>query len=473
VAGGVEEMPMRCLGRSRRIVASLLLGALALVVSGCDWVTLGYNSSRTGYNPAEFTIGTGNASTLHEAWSAAIGPGPTDQSAATWSPVVGPNAVFVGTKDGVLRAFDRNGNTGCGGSPKICQPLWTATIGGEPLTPSVVGGTVYVTASNTLYAFDAAGTRSCSGAPKTCRPLWTAAPALDSPVVANGVLYASTGPRIAAFDAAGITGCSGAPKRCQPLWSSEPAGCFGVATECRFSAPSVSDGRLYAVWAGNFEFGQAYLQAFDAAGATGCGGVPKRCAPRWQVFVKANKPAPPPTIFGGRVFVLANFVDSISGGAPGAWLEAHDASTGALLWDSEFFGSFAYPPVIANGRLYVPAGHVRVFDPTAAQGCQAHGSAKRCPGLFDIANEELAGTATVANGVLYDGSIPSFFEVATPAAVRGYDISALTSACSQFGTCTPLWTTSGIVGTTSAVVVNGATVYVASADGKLHVYRLP
>ena len=463
---------MRCLGVSRRIAAALLLGALALGVSGCDWVTLGYNSSRTGYNPAEFTIGTDNVATLHEAWSATVGPGPTDQS-ATWSPVVGPSIVVVGSNDGVLRAFDRNGSAGCAGSPKICQPLWTATVGGSPLTPSVVGGKVYVTASNTLYAFDAAGTQGCSGAPKTCRPLWTASPALDSPVVVNGVLYASTGSRIAAFDAAGVTGCSGAPKTCQPLWSSQPAGCAGIATECRFSAPSVSNGMLYAVWAGNFEFGQAYLQAFDAGGETGCSGTPKRCAPVWQVFVKGNKPAPAPTISDGRVFVLANFVDPISDGSPGAWLEAHDAATGALLWDSKFFGTFAYPPVVANGRLYVPAGHVRVFDPTAAQGCSPHGSAKRCFGLFDITNLELTGTASVANGVLYDGSIPSFFECPTPAAVRGYDISALTSACNQFGACPPLWTTPDLGGATSAVVVNDATVYVASADGKLHVYRLP
>ena len=463
----------RAVGRSRRLLA-LLVGALAITLAGCDWVTLGYSSARTGYNVAESTIAPGNASALREAWRATIGVGPSDQSAATWSPVVGSNRVLVGSQDGVLRAFDKHGTTGCSGSPKICQPLWTAIVGGEPLTPSVVGGTVYVTANSTLYAFDVGGTANCSGVPKTCRPLWSASPAIDSPVVGNGVLYVSTGSTIAAFDAAGSTGCSGVPKTCQPLWSSQPAGCVGVGTECRFSAPSLANGKMYAIWAGNFELGQAYLQAFDAAGVTGCSGVPRRCSPLWQVFIRGNKPAPAPTISAGRVFVLANFVDVASGGQPGAWLAAHDANTGALVWDSQFFGTFAYPPVVANGRLYVSAGRVRVFDATGTQGCAPHGATRRCSGLFDIADFGIPGTAAVANGVLYDGSGPFSIEgTNTPAAVRAYDIATLTAVCGQFGACAPVWTTSALGGTTSAPVVSDGGVYVASAEGMLHAYRLP
>lgn len=456
-----------------RLPSALLLGALTLALAGCDWVTLGYGSARTGHNAVESTISAGNASTLQETWTATIGAGPSDQSAATWSPVVGSNRVIVGSKDGVLRAFDKRGNTGCSGSPRICQPLWAATVGGEPLTPSVVGGIVYVTANNRVYAFDATGTANCSGVPKTCQPLWSASPAIDSPVVDGGVLYVSTGSRIAALDAGGAIGCSGTPKTCQPLWTTQPAGCVGIATECTISAPSLANGKMYAIWAGNFGFGQAYLQAFDAAGVNSCSGAPRQCAPLWQVFIRGNKPAPPPTISEGRVFVLANFISSTSGDQPGAWLAAHDADTGALIWDSEFFGRFAYPPVVASGRLYVPAGRVRVFDATGTQGCSPNGATRRCYGLFDIADYGIPATAAVANGVLYDGSASFSIEgTNTPARVRAYDITTLTSACGQFAACPPLWTTSGIQGTTSAPVVSDGAVFAASADGKLHAYRL-
>jgi hypothetical protein len=465
---------MRRVHPGRPIWTALLVVTIAVLVSGCDWVALGYDASRSGTNPSETTIGPGNVGTLQQQWSATIGPGPTDQSAATWSPVVASGTVFAGSKDGVLRAFDKQGVKGCSGAPKVCQPLWTATLGGEPLTPTVVNGTVFVTSGNTLYALDAAGVAGCTGVPKVCLPRWSASPATDSPVVANGAVFVSTGPTIAAFDAAGTTGCAGTPTTCAPLWTSTPAGCQGIATQCRFSAPSVVQGKVYAVWSGNYEFGQAYLQAFDAAGTTGCSGTPKRCAPLWQTFVRANRPVPPPSIANGRVFVVGNFVDSITEGPPGAWLEAHDAATGSLIWDSKLTGHLAYPPVVAGGRLYVPAGRMRVFDATGVQGCAPNGASRRCSGLFDIANLELTATASIANGVLYDGSAPFTIEgITVPAAVRAYSVAGLTATCAQFQACPSIWTSASSVGATSAPVVVDGTVYVASADGKLWSYRRP
>jgi outer membrane protein assembly factor BamB len=441
----------------------VLLGALALAASGCDWTNLGYGPARTGTSPGETTLGPGNVAGLQQAWSAVIGAGPSDQSAASWSPVVGSKKVLVGTNDGRLRAFDQAGVAGCAGAPKVCQPVWTANLGGAPLTPSVAGGVVYVTAGNTMYALDAA----------TGLTSWTAAPAVDSPVIDGGRVYVSAGTTIAAFDAAGVNGCSGAPKTCQPLWSSAPAACQGIATECRFSAPSVAGGKVYAVWAGNLGFGQAYLQAFDAAGAAGCGGTPKRCAPLWQSWARGNQPAPPPVISDGRVFVVANFVDTISETPRGAWLEAHDASSGALLWDSKLDGFFSYPPVVSGDRLFVAAGRIRAFDATGTQGCQPRGAARRCQGLFEIANLELPGTAAIANGVRYDGSAPFFIEgLNVPGAVRAYNLATLSPACQQFNACAPLWTSPDLGGTTSTPIVSDGAVFVA-ANGKLRSFRLP
>jgi hypothetical protein len=64
-------------------------------------------------------------------------------------------------------------------------------------SPAVANGVVYVGSEDTkLYAFDAAGTTNCSGTPKTCNPLFTAATGggVDSsPAVANSVVYVGSG----------------------------------------------------------------------------------------------------------------------------------------------------------------------------------------------------------------------------------------------------------------------------------------
>lgn len=236
----------RSSGRVRS--AATLLG-LVLAASSCGWSTLGHDAARTGGNIAEIAISPGNVATLSEAWTATLGTGPSDQSSAAWSPVVGSHVVVVGSKDGVLRAFDAAGVTNCSGAPRACQPMWQAAVPGEPLTPTVSDATVHVTAGNSLYAFDATGVTNCDGVPRVCQPLWQASPAVDSPVVTGGIVYVSAGTTIAAYDAAGTMGCGGTPRTCEPIWRSQPAACAGVATECRFSAPSIEGGRLYAVWA--------------------------------------------------------------------------------------------------------------------------------------------------------------------------------------------------------------------------------
>src|SRR4029077_9447814 len=127
-------------------------------------------------------------------------------------------------QDGNLYAFDASGVTGCAGTPKVCAPLWTASTGSvSSSSRTVADGVVYVGSSiGNLYAFDAAGVSGCAGSPKVCEPLWTAPAGNDivsSPAVAGGVVYIGAnepGPGggfsdgyLNAFDAAGVTGCSG------------------------------------------------------------------------------------------------------------------------------------------------------------------------------------------------------------------------------------------------------------------------
>jgi outer membrane protein assembly factor BamB len=102
--------------------------------------------------------------------------------------------------------------------------MWRAYIGGTSSSPAVAGGVAYVGArDHRLWAFDAAGSNGCGGVPKSCVPLWTAttgAPVDSSPAVANGVVYVgSSDNKLYAFDASGQTGCTGVPKTCRPLWT--------------------------------------------------------------------------------------------------------------------------------------------------------------------------------------------------------------------------------------------------------------
>ncbi len=112
------------------------------------------------------------------------------------SPAVSNGVVYIGSADGKLYAFDAAGLIGCSGSPKTCSPLWTSVATGGVISgsPAVVNGVVYDgSADGKLYAFDAAGVTGCSGSPKTCNPLWTAASGglfdTSAPAVANGVVY--------------------------------------------------------------------------------------------------------------------------------------------------------------------------------------------------------------------------------------------------------------------------------------------
>jgi hypothetical protein len=160
---------------------------------------------------------------------------------------------------GGLFAFDARGITGCSGSPKVCAPLWHADTYAIFSSPTVANGVVYVsddyyllddstfalTRLGKVRAFDARGTTGCSGSPKACQPLWTSdiGPSSASPTVANGVVYATAslatfGENAFAFDAAGVTACAGSPKTCGPVGEWNVLG-------TRLSSPTVVDGHVF------------------------------------------------------------------------------------------------------------------------------------------------------------------------------------------------------------------------------------
>ncbi len=226
----------------------------------------------------------------------------------------GPNVddgnLFVASpRLGQLQAYDANGVTNCGGSPVVCQPLWTATVSSNSV-PSIANGKVYVATksggSPALDVYDESGTTNCTGAPKVCQPLFSAtlpANTLGSVDVSGGVAYVQTANSnasgtLVAVDANGVTNCSGSPLVCQPLWTAPSAGKADNGT------PAVANGRVYTI--GNE--GVTVLSAYDAAGATNCSGAPKVCQPLFSGPGGVSSESP--LVTNGLVFTGAKAWDA-------------------------------------------------------------------------------------------------------------------------------------------------------------------
>ena len=266
------------------------------------------------------------------------------------SPTVENGVLFIGSVHNTIEVFDANGNTNCSGVPKVCAPLWTGSapgILGEQLSvPAVANGLVYVGARDgTLYSFDAAGVAGCGGTPKVCAPVWIApttfgAGMRSSPAVSNGVVYVGADDgSLNAYDAAGFTSCAaGSTRVCSPLWSFRFR--FSIS-----SSPAVANGRVYIATS------DGLVAAFDAAGVQGCGGAPKVCTPLWVSLASgAQNFLSSPAVVNGVVYI-GSFHD----------VDAFDAFTGAPLTHFTTPGFVQASPAIANGSVFVGSGDGKVY----------------------------------------------------------------------------------------------------------------
>ena len=108
-------------------------------------------------------------------------------------------AVWEGTD---VYAYDLKGEQNCSGTPRRCEPLWRNVGGGAQgvLGVTVANGVVYApwtedtepgVSGGQLLVYDAAGVRNCGGTPKVCQPLYDKYYGFlaGAPVVANGTVY--------------------------------------------------------------------------------------------------------------------------------------------------------------------------------------------------------------------------------------------------------------------------------------------
>ena len=218
--------------------------------------------------------------------------------------VVYAGSTSAGGTSGNLEAFDANGATNCSGSSNQCSPLWTAPPAPTLQVLEVGALPPWPTASSTsprrnlqrprsrrrCTPSDRGWVTNCSGTPKVCQPLWTAPLStgdihVESPNVTNGVVYVS-----------GYQSPGGIPPQDQPVRSrpSTPTGSPTARARPRcasrsgrppsnigFSSPAVANGVLYAV-------GEDTLDAFSANGTTNCSGTPTTCNPLWTATLYSH-----------------------------------------------------------------------------------------------------------------------------------------------------------------------------------------
>jgi outer membrane protein assembly factor BamB len=183
-------------------------GAAAATAAPVSWLTYGFDVQRTGYNPSETTIGTGNASRLHELWSVDLGAEMIAQpveAAAVSVGGVSTNVVYEGTEHGDMYALSASDG----------HVIWHRNLGSKLTTCDDFAGDVYGIGGAGAILFTGTGV---------------------------GVIYVAGGDgAVHALDLA--TGSE------EPGWPVK--GVFTPAHETSFGAVNLSAGNLYVTRAGH------------------------------------------------------------------------------------------------------------------------------------------------------------------------------------------------------------------------------
>ncbi len=282
---------------------------------------------------------------------------PLWQASVNWTngvPTVANGTVFATVQGGDLEAFDANGIANCSGSPKVCSPMWTSHISSSSDIVNVSNGFAYVQSSlggtyGSVVTLDATGNTDCGGSPKVCSPLWEY-PLTDkvSGVSVSGTtLYVGTGRIVSlmpfedegsllAYDANGVIGCSGTPKLCSPIWTSNSYPSGGL--------PIVGDGSAFVP-----PIGATTFAVFDANGSRNCSGPPVVCNPVWTSSIDSD----PVAIGGSVLYAIGDGLNVYAFDATGT----HGCAMSVCrpLWSTgRPNGSVVITnAIVANGMVYV------------------------------------------------------------------------------------------------------------------------
>lgn len=458
--------------------------------AGCGWGQAGFDAGRAGWSSLDGSFTTGNVGSTALLWEA---DGATSNGFGLTVPVIDAQRVFFvsggSTGTGTLEAFDRDGGPDCTGSPRVCQPVWRATLPFPSTSdPIVAGGLVFVGAgvsnSWTIVGFDAAGVRGCAGTPLVCQPVWQAAwpgGPTGSPIslmAAGGTVFATTaglqssgGPpsSVFAFDAAGVSGCSGAaPASCAAL--------FSVASDVGVVYPSVASGMLFVPRSDG-------VGAYDAAGLTGCSGSPKVCHPLWRAAAPGGTSF---SVVSGGILYAEVLQPHFSGPWVGT-VYAYDA-TGNLGCSGNpkvcvprlvSAAGLIQLPVVANGRVWVTSG-----DPVYGQALESFAAdgGTGCAGMIPSC-EHLSTAALPVGGAALAATKSVLFAVvggnrlADTGRLMAYGLDGTGCTTGTPAVCAPLLSIASSPNASGIAVANGRIAMVSfsprvNAQG-LFVYGLP
>lgn len=190
--GPIHERAGRGRRRTTRRAGTVaaVLAPLALLVTSCGWFSYGFSAGNTRVNPFETTISPANASTLVETWRI------DGIKGVTSTPAVVDGTVYIGAWDGRVRALD------AGTGEVRWSTLVTAGAGvtGAMVddSPLVVGDRVYIgDGVGKLHALD-----TTTGAIVWSQTLDTHPNAriFSSPVLADGRIIVGVGSYELAFE---------------------------------------------------------------------------------------------------------------------------------------------------------------------------------------------------------------------------------------------------------------------------------
>jgi outer membrane protein assembly factor BamB len=429
-----------------------------------EWQQFRGGPSHQGITTTESAVGTTNVHELRPAWTGMTG------ASIFSSPAVVGGVVYVGSDDGRLYAFDAGATAGasCSGSPKACEPLWTAQPGGGGIviagSPAVVDGIVHVATSafvhyGNVFAYDAAGVRNCAGTPKVCEPIWRARMSSfvdNAATVWRGVVYYADGyGKVAAFDAAGVKGCSGTPNVCQPLWTAQAGpGAHG--------SPTLYKGRVFV----GSDNGNIY--AFDANGVEACAGTPKVCEPLWVAETgQSSGIFATPAASDGVLYVASLAGPSYAFDANGLTRCGGTPRVCAPLWTAAgTTGAYGSPAVSSDRVFFTAGGRVLAFDKRGVEGCTTVNGTTTCSALWRTAPTPPGYHFTspaIAGDVLYFGNPDKN--------LYAFDVTGKKNCAGTPKVCQPLASlpTGGSVWSSPAVA--GGRVYVGSSDFKLWAFE--
>lgn len=258
---------------------------------------------------------------------------------------------------------------------------------------------------------------------------------------------------IYAYDLLGASGCGGSPKSCSPRWTATLPGSDYIV------GATLGGDRLYVIT----DLG---LSVFDASTKTGCSGTPKVCSALWRAIpdhstVNVSDLA----VVDGSVYLTTDRLYAYDAAGSAGCGGAPKVCT--PRWTSP--AGFSGTPSAWNGNVYVApfGGGVAAFDGAGTVGCA--GAPKVCAPRW-TASVPVGAPIAVANGVAYvtrQDFVPSG---PTATSLVAIDATGTTSCSGSPKVCAPLWTAplgssdAPIAPQVSPPSIENGTVFVAGPD---------